>query len=68
MVEGYPNLKEEVGGSILDYKISSLLDKKLAGWSTTSCAWRWHVSLLLKYKTKNNNFMVTVLGSCVKWP
>ena len=30
MVERYPNLKEEVGGSIPDCEISSLLDKKLA--------------------------------------
>jgi hypothetical protein len=27
MVERYPNLKEEVGGSILGCEISSLLDK-----------------------------------------
>ena len=30
MVEGYPNLKEEVGGSNPDCEISSLLDVKLA--------------------------------------
>jgi hypothetical protein len=36
----YPNLKEEGGGSIPGYEISSLLDKKkkLARWSTASCA------------------------------
>ena len=28
MVDIYPNLKEEVGGSIPDYEISSLLDEK----------------------------------------
>jgi hypothetical protein len=28
MMERYPNLKEEVGSSIPDYEISSLLDKK----------------------------------------
>ena len=33
MVERYPNLKEEVGGSTPDCEISSLLDKKLARWS-----------------------------------
>ena len=38
MVERYPNLKEEVGGSILDCEISRLLDKKLTRWSTASCA------------------------------
>jgi hypothetical protein len=38
MVERYPNLKEEVGGLIPDYEISSLLEGKLARWSTASCA------------------------------
>jgi hypothetical protein len=38
MVERYPNLKKEVGGSIPDCEISSLLDRKLARWSTASCA------------------------------
>ena len=38
MVDRYPNLKEEVGGSIPGCKISSLLDGKLAMWSSTSCA------------------------------
>ena len=37
MVERYPNLKEEVGGSIPGSEISSLLDRKLAKWSTASC-------------------------------
>ena len=32
MVEGYPNLKEEVGGSNPNCEISSLLDGKLARW------------------------------------
>ena len=35
MVKRYPILKEEVGGSIPDCKISSLLWHKLAKWSTT---------------------------------
>ena len=34
MLEGYPNLKEEVGVSIPAYEISSLHDEKLAKWST----------------------------------
>jgi hypothetical protein len=38
MVERYPNLKEKVGGSIPGCEISSLLDGKLAKWSTISCA------------------------------
>ena len=39
MVEGYPILMEEVGASTLGCEISSLLDKKkIARWSTASCA------------------------------
>ena len=38
MVEGYPNVKEEVGGSYPSCEISSLLDGKLAKWWTASCA------------------------------
>jgi hypothetical protein len=38
MVERYPNLKEEVGSSVPAMKISSLLEGKLARWSTASCA------------------------------
>jgi len=37
MVEGYPNLKEEVGGSNCGCEISSLLDGKLAMWLIASC-------------------------------
>jgi hypothetical protein len=38
MVERYPNLKEEVGSSILGWEISILLDGKLVRWSTISSA------------------------------
>jgi hypothetical protein len=38
VVERCPNLKEEVGGSNPGCEISSLLDGKLARWSTASCA------------------------------
>jgi hypothetical protein len=38
MVERYPNPKEEVGGSIRGFEISSLHDEKLAMWSIASCA------------------------------
>ena len=38
MVERYPNLKEEVGNSILGCEISSLPDGKLVGWSFASYA------------------------------
>jgi hypothetical protein len=37
MMERYPNLKKEVGGANPNCEISSLLDAKLARWSTTSC-------------------------------
>ena len=37
MVERYPNLKDEVGGSTPGCGISSLPDIKLARWSTASC-------------------------------
>ena len=50
MVEGYPNLKEEVGGSNPSCEISFLLDGKLVRWSTASCAWRWPVGLLSQKK------------------
>ena len=38
MVERYSNLKENVGGSIPDCEISSLLAGKLVRWSTVTCA------------------------------
>jgi hypothetical protein len=37
-MEGYPNLKREVGSSNPDCEMSSLPDGKLARWSTASCA------------------------------
>ena len=47
MVEGYPNLKEEVG-----CEIPSLLDIKLARWSIASYAWHWYVGLLSQKEKK----------------
>ena len=38
MMERYPRLKKEVGGLIPDCDISSLLDRKVVKWSTTSYA------------------------------
>jgi hypothetical protein len=38
MVEKYPNVKEEVGGSIPGCEVSSLLDKDWLKWSIASCA------------------------------
>jgi len=46
MVERYPNLKEEVGGSIPDCKISPLLDKNLPSGQMSHVLWHWHASLL----------------------
>jgi hypothetical protein len=52
MVERYPNLKEEIGGSIPGCEISSLLDGKLARWSTVF----WALALACRpYVSKNNN-------------
>ena len=63
MVERYPNLKEEVGGSIPRCEISSLLDGKLAEWSTTSCAltlsYRPSVS---KKKEKENRITMIIIS------
>jgi hypothetical protein len=56
MVERNPNLKEEVGGSIPDCEISSLLDIKLIRWSIASCALtlacRPSISKIYKIKNK----------------
>ena len=50
MMERYPNLKEEIGGSIPSCEISSLLDKKFAMWSIVSraLALAWQPSVLTK--------------------
>ena len=49
IVEGYPNLKEEVGGSIPDCEISSLLDEKnLPGGEQPHVLLRWPVDLLFQ--------------------
>ena len=57
IVGRYLNLKEEVGRSIPGCEISSLLDEKLATWSTASCALAlacW--SSLSKKEKKKNRF------------
>ena len=46
MMERDPNLKEEVGGSILDCEISSLLGKNLPGDQLPPMFWRWPVGHL----------------------
>ena len=38
LVRDDPKLPEDVGGSIPNYEVSSLLDKNLARWSTASRA------------------------------
>jgi hypothetical protein len=63
MVERYPNLKEEVGNSISSCEISSLLDRKLARWSTTSCALVLACRLFVSIKRTNKlreNFTVGI--------
>ena len=43
----FPNLKEEVGSSIPGCEIPSMLDEKLAGWSSASCVlWRWPIGFM----------------------
>ena len=51
-VERYPNLKEEVGGSILGCEISSLLDINLLGDQLLLVLWHWPVGLLSQEKNK----------------
>ena len=46
MMERYPNLKEDVGGSIAGCEMSSLLDGNLSGGQVSPVLWRWHVGLL----------------------
>ena len=55
MVEGYPNLKEEVGGSDPGCEISSLPDRELAKWSTASCALALACRPFVSNNNNNNN-------------
>ena len=58
MVERYPNLKEEVGGSIPGCEISSVLDKK----DLQDCLLCFGVGMLAsvsKKKKKKNGIKVT---------
>ena len=50
----YPNLKEKVDGSILDYEISCLLDKDLLGGRLRHVLWRWLLDLLSQKERKIN--------------
>jgi hypothetical protein len=64
MVKRYPNLKEEVGSSSPECEISSLLDGKLARWSTISCVlalacWSF-VSKLIKSRKHS-----TIYNNCL---
>ena len=63
IVERYPNLKEEVGGSIPDCEISSLLDRNLPGGQLPPVLWHWLVGLLSpkKENRKEKKKMVTVV-------
>ena len=54
-MDKYPNLEEEVGGSIPGCEISSLLTKNVAMWSTASLViWCWSVGLMSKNKERKN--------------
>ena len=70
MVERYPNLKEEVGGSNPGCEISSLLDGNLVRWSTASCALalacRPSVSKKKKKRIRVTSVEWTWLG--LEWP
>ena len=52
MVERYPNIKEEVGGSIPGCEISVVLARIHAKWSTTSYAWALACRPFVPNKTK----------------
>ena len=56
VVERYPNLKEEAGGSIASCEISSLPNGKLVKWSTALVLWRWHVGPLSRKQTNKTKF------------
>ena len=58
MAEKYPNLKEEVGGSIPGGEIFSLHDRKLARWSIALCALVMACWPYVK-KTKQNKTRIT---------
>ena len=64
MVERYPNLKEELGGSILGCEISSLLDRRIVMWSTTSRALALACRpAASKNKNKKNRLKFKTLGN-----
>ena len=55
MVERYPNLKEEVGGSISAMKSPIYLTKNLPGGQLPHMLWCWLVGLLSQKKFENKN-------------
>ena len=55
MVEGYPNIKEEVGCLIPGCEVSSLLDINLSGGQLPHVLWLWPIDLQSqKNKTKQS--------------
>ena len=64
MVEIYPNIKEEVGSSIPNCDISSLLDKKLAKWSAASRALALALACRPSISRKKEKLM---LNKTLKW-
>ena len=67
MMEGYPYLKEEVGGSIPGCKVSSLLDKNLSSGQLPPMLWRWHVDLLSQKKEKKREEKVSMPHSVLDY-
>ena len=47
----YPNLKKEVGGSIPNCEISSLIDINLLGGQLPHVLWCWHAGLVPQKQT-----------------
>jgi hypothetical protein len=62
MVERYPNLKEEVGGSNPSCEIPSLSDGNSPGGQLPHVLWRWHVDLLSQ-KRKENIIVMGLFGT-----
>ena len=64
MLERYPNLKEEVGGTIPDCEISSLLDRNLPGGQLPHVLWHWYVGLMSLKKEREKKEMLLLKSHC----
>ena len=65
MVERYPNLKEEVGGSILVVKSPLYLIEHFPSGQLPLVLWRQHVGLLSQKKKKKKNDCVCRVFTCI---